>query len=500
VSATKYTFNLDGQLTRVLRPDSLAIDVAYDTAGRPSRLTLPNGQLQFTYSPTSGNLTGLTVPDGGTLSYTYDGVLPKTVTWGGVVQGSVGFAYDSSFRVSKIAVNGADSITFGYDRDNLLTSAGAMTLLRDPQSGRLVRTVLGSDTSTWIYDDSTGNVLRYSSKHGATTVFDAAYTRDSLGRVTQTIETRQGATSTKSFSYDSVGRLNEVRLDGAVVATYVYDANGNRTSLTTPPQAVTGIYDDLGSVRFVTDVATGEVVQRLDYDEFGRVTQNTNPGFQPFGFAGGLLDETTGLLRLGARDYDPAVGRWMTKDPLGLAGGVTNLYEYALNDPINNVDPLGLQAWYSRVLIGKARQGAMRAGEMIRGPEVKSTLWQFDPFIERAARRYNVQACLIRSIVFEEQTHQLPFEGLAEGFGVGHTVGRGQVTIGYYGRSQGQLLNPYLNILSIAQLLSEIQDAPLIDASRPEASGKCKAISSYGERVENNALGQFAAPPWPFSR
>jgi uncharacterized protein RhaS with RHS repeats len=112
----------------VLRPDSLAIDIAYDTAGRPSQLTLPNGQLRFAYSPTSGNLTTLTAPDGGTLSYTYDGPLPETVTWGGAVQGSVGFKYDADFRVSKIAVNGTDSVAFGYDRDNLLTSAGAMTL------------------------------------------------------------------------------------------------------------------------------------------------------------------------------------------------------------------------------------------------------------------------------------------------------------------------------------------------------------------------------------
>ena len=78
------------------------------------------------------------------------------MTWGGAVQGSVGFTYDADFRVSKIAVNGTDSVAFGYDKDNLLTSAGAMTLTRDPLSGRLVRTVLGSDTSSWTYDDSTG--------------------------------------------------------------------------------------------------------------------------------------------------------------------------------------------------------------------------------------------------------------------------------------------------------------------------------------------------------
>jgi hypothetical protein len=40
------------------------------------------------------------------------------------------------------------------------------------------------------------------------------------------------------------------------------------------------------------------------YDEFGRVLSNTNPGFQPFGFAGGIYEVDTGLVRFGARDYD----------------------------------------------------------------------------------------------------------------------------------------------------------------------------------------------------
>ena len=53
---------------------------------------------------------------------------------------------------------------------------------------------------------------------------------------------------------------------------------------------------------------TGAVVQRIDYDEFGVVTQDTNPGFQPFGFAGGIYDPDTGLTRFGARDYDPGSG------------------------------------------------------------------------------------------------------------------------------------------------------------------------------------------------
>ena len=104
------------------------------------------------------------------------------------------------------------------------------------------------------------------------------------------------------------------------------------------------IRNHLGSPRLVIDVATGVVVQEITYDEFGNVLSDTNPGFQPFGFAGGVFDKHTGLTRFGARDYDPEAGRWTAKDPIGFNGGDTNLYGYVLNDPLNWVDPNGLEA------------------------------------------------------------------------------------------------------------------------------------------------------------
>ncbi len=67
--------------------------------------------------------------------------------------------------------------------------------------------------------------------------------------------------------------------------------------------------DHLGSPRLVVDTATGTVTQRLDYDEYGKVLADSNPGFQPFGFAGGIYDQQTGLIRFGARDYDAETGR-----------------------------------------------------------------------------------------------------------------------------------------------------------------------------------------------
>ena len=148
----------------------------------------------------------------------------------------------------------------------------------------------------------------------------------------------------QGFLYQN--QLNPVaELDGSgdLVSRFVYASKGN-----VPDYMVKGgvtyriISDHLGSPRLVVDVTTGAIAQRLDYDEFGQVITDTNPGFQPFGFAGGLYDRDTKLVRFGARDYDAETGRWTAKDPISFAGGDTNLYGYVVGDTINLRDPEGL--------------------------------------------------------------------------------------------------------------------------------------------------------------
>ena len=115
------------------------------------------------------------------------------------------------------------------------------------------------------------------------------------------------------------------------------------------------VADHLGSVRLVVDTTDGSIVQRLDYDAFGNVLTDTNPGFQPFGYAGGLYDPATELVRFGARDYDPHTGRWTAKDPIRFAAGDGNLYRYVGGDPVNRIDPNGkIAPWVLAGLGGTA--------------------------------------------------------------------------------------------------------------------------------------------------
>lgn len=97
-------------------------------------------------------------------------------------------------------------------------------------------------------------------------------------------------------------------------------------------------------------MADGVVSQRMDYNEFGEVINDTNPGYQPYGFAGGIYFPSTKMVKFGARFYDASVGRWLSKDPILFGGGDANLYGYVANDPVNGIDPTGLYEVCTRPL------------------------------------------------------------------------------------------------------------------------------------------------------
>ena len=142
---------------------------------------------------------------------------------------------------------------------------------------------------------------------------------------------------------DSLRPIADTDENGQLKSIYLYADKGNvPTVMLRGDKSYLIISDHLGSVRQVIDTQTGEIAQQLDYDAWGQVTEDSRPGFQPFGFAGGLHDPDTQLTRFGARDYDAETGRWTAKDPILFDGGDSNLYGYVLQDPVNGIDPSGL--------------------------------------------------------------------------------------------------------------------------------------------------------------
>ena len=88
--------------------------------------------------------------------------------------------------------------------------------------------------------------------------------------------------------------------------------------------------------------ATGAVRARYDYDPYGRVTKLAGDMDATFGFTGFHRHQASGLNLTLHRAYDAETGRWLSRDPIAEEGGL-NLYGYVDGDPINRVDPLGLQ-------------------------------------------------------------------------------------------------------------------------------------------------------------
>ena len=283
-----------------------------------------------------GRITGLKETIGGTTTsyaYTFDAAGRLT----GVKKGAAtvaSYTYDSnSNRLSATTASGTVNGTYDA-QDRLLTYGNASYTYN--ANGELATKTVGSSVTTYQYD-VLGNLTAATLPNAThiTYIIDAENNR--VGKLVN-------GTLVSGFLYDGNALVAQLDSNNQIVSQFIYGSGGN-----SPDYMVTGgvsyriFSDHRGSPRLVVDSTSGQIVERIDYDEFGNVISDTNPGFQPFGFAGGLYDQDTQLLRFGARDFDPATGRWTAKDPVRFVGGDSNLYGYVLNDPVNMIDPQGLE-------------------------------------------------------------------------------------------------------------------------------------------------------------
>ena len=341
--------------------------------------------------------------------------------------------YDPSGALSYFETDFGGSSIFqtSYQRDSLnrisiLTEVnqGKMTVKKYAYDivGRLSQ-VWCNDTliSIYSYDPNGNRIARWTPTKVDSGKYDAQDRMLSYGNA-QYIYSKNGelqkkiaGTDTTSYTYDYFGNLLSVRLpngdlieyiidgqnrrigkkiNGSIVKRWIYagglspvaelDSAGNLTAEFVGSLMIKNgnmyqlVTDHLGSVRLVVDVNSGNIVQQMDYDEFGNVISDSNPDFQPFGYAGGLYDGQTKLVRFGARDYDASVGRWIVKDPIKFGGRQTNLYDYVNLDPINIIDPSGLFAspWHAFMAFtaAKAMGFSTIAANMIASADVETDI------------------------------------------------------------------------------------------------------------------------------
>jgi RHS repeat-associated protein len=269
--------------------------------------------------------------------------------------------YDPQGRLTDV-LNGTTTLEhYGYgpngNRTSAATPSGTISMTEYDSQDRLKR------YGSVIFDYTANGALRTRTESGTTTMYDY----DVLGNL-RSVVILTVTPITIEYLVDGLGRRVGKKVAGVVRKRWLYgdalkpvaelDGSGNLVSLFVyasngiiPDFMVRGdktyriISDRLGSPRLVVNVNdVSDIPYRASYTAFGEATITGTADFIPFGFAGGLYDTDTKLVRFGARDYDPNVGRWVSKDPIRFDGGV-NLYVYVGNDPINRIDPSGLVPW-----------------------------------------------------------------------------------------------------------------------------------------------------------
>jgi RHS repeat-associated protein len=300
-----------------------------------------SSQVLNTWSLTRDNTGRITAKtetvDGATSNYAYSydpmGRLLTVTKDGTFVE-----EYDYSPNGTRIyEMNTARGITgrsFDYSDEDHLLSAGSVIYSYN-LDGFLIAKTDGSEVTTYDYS-ARGELLSVALPDGR----DIEYVHDPLGR---RIAKKVDGAVVEKYLWQGLTHLLAV-YDGTdnLLMRFEYADGRMPVAMTKDGATYYLSYDQVGSLRVVADAA-GSVVKKIDFDSFGNIIDDTDPSFEvPLGFASGLHDRDTGLVRFGFRDFDTDIGRWTAKDPILFAGGDTDLFGYCLNDPVNFIDPLGL--------------------------------------------------------------------------------------------------------------------------------------------------------------
>ena len=395
----EYEFDPAGRRTRMISPDGRTISYRYNTAGQLAAID-DGEEFVFSYDEL-GQRTSLVYPNGITAGYDYDkagrltSLVHRDATGKILLQNiyeldkignrlgktterfSIGYDYDRIYRLREAVQStpgfspenergrrgqGVDRAVQNqkehYDYDpvgNRLSSHLAKSYSHDAGNQ-----LLATNRAQYTYDHN-GNLVTKETSEGITTYrwdyenrlievnlpdgtrVDFAY--DPFGRRIEKRVTEKRQTRATRYAYDHQDIILELDEAGNIGNRYLHGP-GIDEPLALHQGRNTYYYhaDGLGSITALTD-RRGRVVQSYHYDSFGNLHNQKNRIKQPYTFTAREYDRETGLYYYRARYYDAMAGRFISKDPIGFEGDGPNLYAYVLNNPINFIDPLGLNAW-----------------------------------------------------------------------------------------------------------------------------------------------------------
>ena len=219
-----------------------------------------------------------------------------------------------------------------------VVSGGVTQTVTYDVNGNTVSKVGGGITTSYEWDA----VNRLTAVNQGTHRSEFAY--DGLSRRVRIIEKESGTlTSDKRFLWDGVTIAEERDGTGATVAKRYFSQGVQISSSlqnSNTPLSLFYTRDHLGSIREITD-NTGVLRARYDYDPYGRRTKVSGDLDADFGFTGHYFHAASGLNLTWFRPYEADWGRWCCADPIKEEGGI-NIYNYVANNPVNQVDLLGL--------------------------------------------------------------------------------------------------------------------------------------------------------------
>ena len=327
---------------------NLAMTIGYDSFARvQSRQYTVNGSALYSFNVSLNSTTGKIIQkveteEGANHTYAYiydsDGQLQDVL-----IDGTPAESYTYDVNGNRLSTSSlVSSMEATYDNQDRLTDHGGIDYWFDEDGFLISR---GSD----LFDYSARGELLSVTLGGMSQI---TYHYDGMRR-------RVGRTDALGNTYqylygnpDSPFKVTAARDHDNVLTVYHYGEDGMLFAMERAGALYYIATDQIGSPRVVAN-ASGNTVKILRYDSFGLLIFDSDPDFDlPFGYAGGIEDKYTGLVRFGFRDYDQASGRWTARDPALYEGAQANLYTYVGNDPVSLRDPLGLWCVSASAYVG----------------------------------------------------------------------------------------------------------------------------------------------------